>query len=271
MSVPALARGITAEQATAFLSRDPVGSVELLCALRYDRDIRCVGALRDGMLAGVLVATREEGDDALTARFEAADAETLASLIAACPPVVHRIVVHRPWMLPALQGAFRLRPEQPSDTVFFAHAVIPQTGAPAVRLLTAADAPLMAASAAMGAGMGFLASLAHGFRPFGIILGDRIVAHACAANGTDWTEEVMSVWTAPRQRGQGLATAVVAATAADILSRGKTAIYVAAVTNHASQRVAVKVGFQQAYDTTTYRAVPRSSSDPRQRLATPAS
>ena len=63
----------------------------------------------------------------------------------------------------------------------------------------------------------------------------------------------MSVWTAPRRRGQGLATAVVATAAADILSRGKTAIYVAAVTNRASQRVAVKVGFQRAYDTTTYQ------------------
>ena len=69
---------------------------------------------------------------------------------------------------------------------------------------------------------------------------------------TDWTEEVMSVWTAPRRRGQGLATAVVAAAAADILSRGKTAIYVAAVTNRASQRVAIKVGFQPVYDITTY-------------------
>jgi GNAT superfamily N-acetyltransferase len=257
MSVPAVAQWITLQQATAFLSHDPVGSVELLCALRYDDEIQCVGVLRDGAPMGVLVAAREEGDDALTARFEAAETEALAPLIAACPPGVHRIVVHRPWMLPALQSAFRLKPEQPSDTVFFAHSVIPPPSSPAVRLLTVADAPLMAASAAMGAGMGFLASLAYGFRPFGVIFGDRIVAHACAASGTDWTEEVMSVWTAPRQRGQGLATAVVAATAADILSRGKTAIYVAAVTNRASQRVAVKVGFQPAYDTTTYRVLRR--------------
>lgn len=271
MSVPAIARSITPEEATAFLGRDPVGSVELLCALRYDDDVRCVGALREGALAGILVAAREEGDDALTARFEAADTEALAPLIAACPPGVHRIVVHRPWMLPALQAAFPLRPEQPRDTVFFAQSIIPAPSPPALRLLTAADAPLMAASAAMGAGMGFLASLARGFRPFGIVLEDRIVAHACAANGTEWTEEVMSVWTAPRRRGQGLATAVVAATAADILSRGKTAMYVAAVTNRASRRVAVKVGFQEAYDTTTYRVLPRLAADRWRRLANPAS
>jgi predicted GNAT family acetyltransferase len=112
---------------------------------------------------------------------------------------------------------------------------------------------MMAASAAMGAGSGFLAALAQGFRPFGIVTENRVVAHAFAANETDWTEEVMSVWTAPRWRGRGLASAVVATAAADILNRGKTAIYVAAMTNLASQRVATKVGFQRAYDTPTFR------------------
>jgi predicted GNAT family acetyltransferase len=95
--------------------------------------------------------------------------------------------------------------------------------------------------------------LAQGYRPFGIIADNRVIAHAVAANETAWTEEVMSVWTAPRRRGQGLATAVVAAAAADILGRGKTATYVAAVANRASQRVATKVGFQRAYDITTFR------------------
>lgn len=252
MNAPAaVAHTIAPEQATAFLAHDPIGTIELLCAIRYDREIRCVGTLRDGVLAGVLVATRED-DDTRAARFEAADEETLLPLIAACPPGVRRIAVHRAWMLPALQAAFRLIPQQ-RETVFSATAVIPPPGSPAARLLTMADAPLMDRGATIGGGAPFRDALARGFRPFGVVIGDRVVAHAFAANVTDWTEEVMSVWTAPRWRGQGLATAVVAATAADIIARDKVAIYVAAVANHASRRVAEKARFRQEYEIASYR------------------
>lgn len=256
MSAPAaIARSITPEQATAFLARDPVGTVELLTALRCDREIQCVGALADSALAGVLVVGRED-DDTLVARFEAAESEALLSLIAACPPGVRRIAVHRSWILPALTSAFRLIPEQPSETVFSATRItVPPS--PTVRLVRVADAPIVAASAAMMSVTSLLDMIEQGFRPFGLFTKDRLIAHAIAANTTDWTEEVMSVWTAPRRRGQGLATAVVATAAADILTRNKTAIYVAAVTNRASQRVATKVGFRPSYDITTYRVLPQ--------------
>jgi GNAT superfamily N-acetyltransferase len=247
-----VACGITPEQVTAFLAHDPVGGIELLCAIHYDRDVRCIGALRDGALAGVLVATRED-DNALAVRFEAADSEALLPLIAACPPGMRRVAVHRLWMLPALAAAFPLLPGQESETVFAATAITPPSSSPTVRPLTRADAPLMDRGATMMGGAGLREGLAQGYRPFGIIADNRVIAHAVAANETAWTEEVMSVWTAPRRRGQGLATAVVAAAAADILGRGKTATYVAAVANRASQRVATKVGFQRAYDITTFR------------------
>ncbi len=256
MSAPAIvARSITPERATAFLGQDPIANVELLGALRYDREIRCIGALRESVLEGVLVVARED-DDTLAARFEAAEGDTLLPLIAACPPEVRRIALHRAWMLPMLSAAFRLNPEQPSDTVFAA-TTLALPPAPVVRLLRAADVPIVAVSAAMMGVTALLDGLRRGFRPFGIFANGRLIAHAIAANTTDWTEEVMSVWAAPRQRGQGLATAVVATTATDIVSRGKIAIYVAAVTNRASQRVATKVGFQPSYDTTTYRVMPR--------------
>ncbi|MDQ2785710.1 MAG: GNAT family N-acetyltransferase [Chloroflexota bacterium] len=256
MSAPAaVTRSITPEQAAAFLAHDPVATVELLTALRYDREIQCVGALVDGVLAGVLVVGQED-DDALAARFEAAEGGALLSLIAACPPGVRRIAVHRPWTVPALTSVFRLIPEQPSETVFAAtQSTVPP--APTVRLVRVTDAPIVAASAAMMSATSLLDMIGQGFRPFGIFTRDRLIAHAIAANTTDWTEEVMSVWTAPRRRGQGLATAVVATAAADILSRGKTAIYVASVTNRASQRVASKVGFRPSYNITTYRVLPR--------------
>ena len=252
---PAIAQTITPEQATAFLGHDPVMNVELLGALRYDREIQCVGAVRDDMIVGVLVVARED-DDVLAARFETTEQAALMPLIAACPPGVQRIAVHRPWMLPALASAFRLSAAQGSETVF-ATTQVAAPRSPAVRLLRAADAPVVAASAAMMSAAVFLDELEQGYRPFGILTDNRLIAHAIAANTTDWTEEVMSVWTAPRRRGQGLATAVVTTATADILSRGKIAIYVAAVTNRASQRVAIKVGFQPSYDTTTYRVLSR--------------
>ena len=251
------ARTLTPEQATAFLGHDPVANVELLGALRYDREIHSVGAVRDGTIVGVLVVARED-DDTLAARFEAAEHEALVPLIAACPPGVQRIAVHRAWMLPTLTAEFRLMAEQPSDTVFSTTRIaVPLS--PIVRQLQIADAPIVAASAAMMSDTAFLDGLEQGFRPFGIIADNRLIAHAIAANTTDWTEEVMSVWTAPRRRGQGLARVVVATATADILRRGNIAIYVAAVTNRASQRVALSVGFQPSYDTTTYRIRSRYS------------
>jgi ribosomal protein S18 acetylase RimI-like enzyme len=263
---------VSIDAATAFLASDPVGNVELLTALRYDTNIQCIGAswvyggsrlssLPMGRqagkpattdLIGVLVVGREGMDDHLTARIATDDADVLEALLAAVPRGVSRIVVQRGWMLPALDATFHLAPEDEPETVFIL-ATMPKLPAPGVRLLTMTDAPMMAASATLWGRTGLVDALRAGFRPFGIVRGDRVVACAMAANVTDWTEEVMSVWTAPRYRNEGLATAVVAATATDIIARGKSAIYVAAVTNRASQRVAEKVGFRSAYEIAAYR------------------
>jgi GNAT superfamily N-acetyltransferase len=259
--------------AVAFLARDPIGNVELLTALRYDADIQCIGAFpfdggagfslpngdfqaqactTDSDPLGILVAAREGMDGRLTARIATDDAGAFAALIAAMPQDVSRVVVQRAWMLPAFQAAFRLAPESIPETVC-SLAISPTVPAPGVRLLTMADAPRMAASATLWGRTGLVDALRAGFRPFGIVRGERVIACAMAANVTAWTEEVMSVWTAPRHRTQGLGTAVVAATAADIIARGKIAIYVAAVTNRASLRVAEKVGFRRAYEIAAYR------------------
>ena len=253
MSVPGgAAHPIVPEEATAFLMHDPVGNVELLTALRYDSDHHCLGVTRDGALVAVLVAAREEGDDALTARFAAVDDVALAPLIAACPMGVRRIVVHRAGMLPALEVAFRLAPEQRSERLFFAPPTLAVTPSPIVKPLTMGDAALVAASATQFGVMGLPDTLARGFRPFGVIAGNRLIAHAIAASTTEWTEEVMSVWTAAHHRGRGLATQIVATVTADILAHGRTAIYVASVTNRASQRVAEKVGFRFSHEMTAY-------------------
>jgi ribosomal protein S18 acetylase RimI-like enzyme len=284
------------DEATRFLARDPAGNVELLTALRYDADVRCIAAYRsdsvtsvdppnavrrtdsgdsgfpklpirvlrgrtgtdhgnvplDALPVGLLVAGREGAEGRLTARVATEDAAALDALITAFPRGVSRVVVHRAWMLPALIEALPLIPDDVPETLF-SLATTPVLPTPGVRPLTMADAPVMAASATLWGRLGLVDALRAGFRPFGIVQGARVVACAMAANVTEWTEEVMSVWTAPRHRGRGFATAVVAATAADIIARGKIATYVAAVTNHASQRVAAKVGFRRAYDIAPYR------------------
>src|SRR3954471_19195035 len=160
MSTPVAARAVAPEQATAFLAADPVGTIELLCAIRYDRDVRCIGALRDGALAGVAIVARED-DDVLAARFEAADIAALAPLVAACPPGIGRIAVHRPWMLAALAAAFPLIPGV-SETVFAATETIPPP-LPICRALTRADAPLMERGATMIGAGGLLDGLAQGY------------------------------------------------------------------------------------------------------------
>jgi ribosomal protein S18 acetylase RimI-like enzyme len=278
---------VSADEVIAFLASDPIGNVELLTALRYDGDVRCVGAGRAAQqtnitrlngdrltdpsphchnqptgasattgdvhaLAGVLVAGREGMTGSLTARIATDDPDALSALIRAIPPGTTRFVVERAWMLPMLAARLRLIPEDDPETLF-SLATMPTLPAPGVRLLAMADAPMMAASATLWGRMGLIDALRAGFRPFGIVHGARVIACAMAANVTDWTEEVMSVWTAPRHRNEGFATAVVAATAADIIARGRIATYVASVTNGASQRVAEKVGFQRAYDIVAYR------------------
>jgi predicted GNAT family acetyltransferase len=76
-----------------------------------------------------------------------------------------------------------------------------------------------------------------------------LLCHALAAYPIGDTEEVAAVYTASGARRQGFASAVVAATIADILMRGKRAVYACKKTNVASQRVAEGLGMQPLLET----------------------
>lgn len=251
--------------AAAYLARDPAGNVEPLVSLLHDADVGAWGAWRGDVLAGVLVAGRQWERGPRTAIIEADDAEAFGALLAAVPPDATQFTVHRAEMLPLVAAAFALSPA-PLDALCYltARAVVPPGGqplpSPAVRPLTVADAALVAASATPWGDAGFAETLRDGYRVFGVVQGGRLVARAMAAYGTGYTEEVAAVWTAHRWRGRGLATAVVATVAADILARVPLATYGVRPDNLASLRVAEKAGFALAHRADTYALVRRAPS-----------
>ena len=88
-----------------------------------------------------------------------------------------------------------------------------------------------------------------GWRLFGAVDRSTLLSYAMAAYPIGDTEEVASVFTAPRVRGQGFARAVVTATVRDIQSRGLRAVYATKKTNLASQMVAAGLGMQPLLET----------------------
>lgn len=246
---------VTREVAAGYLARDPAGNVEPLVSLWHDADVSAWGAWRGDALAGVGVAGRQWRGGPLVAAAEADDADAYRALLAALPPSVAQFTLHRAALLPILAAALPLAPAPHDELCYLTAGAVVASLAPSVvdaRPLAAADATIVAASATPWGSAGFADALRDGYRPFGVVRDGRLVARAMAAYATGHTEEVAAVWTAHRWRGRGLATAVVAATAADILTRVPLATYAVRPDNLASRRVAEKVGFALAHRTATY-------------------
>lgn len=91
--------------------------------------------------------------------------------------------------------------------------------------------------------------LKRGWRMFGAVSEGRLLCHALAAYPISDTEEISAVYTAPYSRQQGLARAVVAATAVDIIGRNHRAVYVTTRANIASQRVAEGLELSPLFET----------------------
>ncbi len=253
---------IAPEAAAAYLAHDPAGNVEMLISLYHDTLLTCHGVRRGDTLVGVIVSGRGWIGGPRIGGIEADDDAALDVLLAAFPPDVEQLSVHRAWMLPALTVALSLVAVPRTAHVFLATDHLVVVPLPAVRLFLPDDSATVAASATPWGRDGFVEALAQGFRAWGIIEGGRVVARAMAAYATGWTEEVAAVWTAPRARGRGLATAVVAATAADILTRRPFATYAARTNNAASLRVAEKVGFRRTHESVLYEVARRLPTRP---------
>jgi GNAT superfamily N-acetyltransferase len=125
---------------------------------------------------------------------------------------------------------------------YSAAAMAEQPGAP-VRRITFDDAEATDLSPCGLSPTALRGWLRRGWRMFGIVRDGALLCHALAAYPLADTEEVSAVFTAPAARRRGLAAAVVAATAADILRRGRRPIYVTTRSNRASRRVAEGLGF----------------------------
>jgi len=246
---------IASDVAAAYLARDVGGNVEPLVSLRHDEDVLCRGVITDDRVIGVLVAGRQWPGGPLTAMIETGEREVLVALAGALPTGVTQLALHRPWMLPVLETCLRITPVPRDELLVLtasALALPALPAAPEVRLLTEADTAVVVASSTPWGLEGFTDALRHGYRPFGVVRGERVLARAMAAYTTGYTEEVSAVWTAPAWRGKGLATIVAATVAADILSRVPLATYTVRPFNLASQRVAAKTGFVLDHRTHTY-------------------
>ncbi len=184
--------------------------------------------------------------------IETDEREVLIALVGALPKGVTLLALHRPWMLPVLETCLRITPVPRDELLVLTASALALPVSPEVRLLTDADTAIVAASGTPWGLEGFTDALRHGYRPFGVVDGERVVARAMAAYTTGHTEEVSAVWTAPAWRGKGLATAVTASVAADILTRVPLVTYTVRPFNLASQRVAAKVGFVLDHQTNTY-------------------
>ncbi|MGH2532831.1 MAG: GNAT family N-acetyltransferase, partial [Thermomicrobiales bacterium] len=117
---------------------------------------------------------------------------------------------------------------------------------PAVRRLTPADLPLMAASeTALGMeGWRFgsaAALLAEGFAA-GAVVDEQLVAVAFTSARSDRHAEVGVVTLEP-WRGRGLSTAAAALVCTDIQTAGQTPVWSTSEENAASRQVGVKLGF----------------------------
>ncbi|MDZ4718319.1 MAG: GNAT family N-acetyltransferase [Roseiflexaceae bacterium] len=84
--------------------------------------------------------------------------------------------------------------------------------------------------------------LRQGWRAFGVLQQNVLLAHVLAAYPIGDSDEIAAVYTAARARRRGIGAAVVAAVITDSRSRGRRAFYVAQRTNLASCALAERLG-----------------------------
>ncbi len=245
-----------ADAALAYLLRDPLANRELLLALQYELPMELHIAQRDGATSGVLM--RGPGPlapDPQWTRIEADDTAALEQLLELAQPRRGRAyALHRDWIAQILgerYGAVRTT-QGVLGYALGREQTPPAPADPRIRLLTAHDIPLVERSACGWSRRYFAQLLADDRRPWVLVLNDMIVSRASTGYLSGGCEEVVGVWTQPRVRGNGLARRLVAAVAADILTRHPHATYSTTIDNVASQRVALAVGFRPAYEARIY-------------------
>lgn len=252
---------LTVDAARAYLMRDRDRHLMHLGALAYDSARPLAGAKRRGDLCALALLVEHSGvfpDPRPYVMVAADDLSGLELLLA-------RIERSADWIWattdPELRDAIcqRLsRAHHPARGQFFygdreedrvapRALTLPAPGLARleVRKLDLADATALDLSPCALSSTALRGWLRSGWRVFGAIDGQSLIAHALAAYPIGDAEEVAAVYTAGRARRMGVASAVVGCVIADIRSHGLAAYYVASRNNLPSRRLAERIGLRQ--------------------------
>jgi GNAT superfamily N-acetyltransferase len=247
---------IAPQAARTFLERDRDTNLMHLGALLYDPVEAYLGAQRNGQLVAVALVVDLAAnlpDDRPTVMVAADDAEALALLIHGREWPAQAI-----WCLSDLALTNELehllgrRCDARRGLRYYTAAADAPIGLPnadLVRRITIEDADTLDLAPCALSPTALRNWLRRGWRVFGAVRSGALLCHALAAYPIGDTEEISAVFTAPQARRQGLARAVVAATLSDIRSRRQRPVYIAAVRNLPSRRLAEGLGMTLLYQT----------------------
>lgn len=239
--------------AAAYLARHRDLHFLLLGALTYDA-VREMRSIHDdgviGALALMMAFSGMRPGAKPTIMLAAADALRLGRLLEGYrwPPSATWVISDSA-LLDPLECWLGHKHVPQQGSIAFIVTKPPHRPHPLVRQLTSADADVLDLSPCGLSSTALRNWIARGWRAFGAIRGRTLLCHALAAYPIGDTEEVAAVRTAPQARRQGLASAVVAATSADICAQGRRATYVTRKENTASQGVAMSLGFVRLCET----------------------
>lgn len=239
--------------AYAYLDRDRDQHLMHLGALAYEAVRSVYTVERDGALDALAIVVAQhvpEIDDRPTIMLAASGAEAFARLLARHDwPAPAIWTAHRRDLLAALEQHLGSRHDPQRGMLYAIATTPPHRPHPSVRRLTPEDAGVLDLAPCSLSPTALCNWLKRGWRAFGCVERGALLSHALAAYPIGDTEEVSAVYTAPAARGQGLASAVAAATIADIAAHQRRAIYVTSKTNIASQRVAAGLGLTPLFET----------------------
>ncbi|GAB4216804.1 MAG: hypothetical protein OHK0022_58390 [Roseiflexaceae bacterium] len=256
---PPLARLISPrfEDAQSFLERAPAANLPLLAALEYDPVEMIWGIARGDALVALALVFEPDGPftrQRSTVLLDALDSRELAELLARGEwPAQPRWTVHRTELLPAVQTFCGARPDRSDGVRHYVADRVQERPHTLVRRIVLEDADTLDLAPCRLSPVALRNWIKRGWRVFGAVDSGALLGHALAAYPVGAFEEVAAVFTAPPVRRQGIASAVVAAAAADILARGLRATYVCRKTNTASRRVAEGLGFAPLLETWEFR------------------
>jgi GNAT superfamily N-acetyltransferase len=246
---------IAPQAARAYLERALDANMMPLGALAYDPVQAHLGEMRAGELVAVALVVDLAAnlpDDRPSIMVAADDVAALTSLVNGreWPPQAIWCVAD-PALVPELERLLRRRCDPRRGLRYYIAGTPPQSvaGSDLVRRITMEDADNLDLAPCALSPTALRNWLRRGWRVFGAVRAGALLCHALAAYPLGDTEEISAVFTAPAARRQGLARAVVAATLADIHDRGRRPVYIAAVRNLPSQRLAEGLGMTLLYQT----------------------